>query len=67
MDIQKSNLYKRDLSKTKVDISQQIEKTIEQLTNNLNHPSLNNKNIKCKKNGVRHLIETFIKFKLIQN
>ena len=49
MDIQKSNLYKRDLSKTKVDISQQIEKTIEQLTNNLNHPSLNNKNIKCKK------------------
>ncbi|KAB7881993.1 hypothetical protein GA417_13805, partial [Poseidonibacter ostreae] len=35
--------------KIKVDITQQIKKTIEQLTNNLNHPSLHNKNIKCKK------------------
>ena len=49
MDIQKSNLYNRDLLKIKVDISQQIEKTIEQLADNLNHPSLRNKNIKCKK------------------
>jgi len=49
MDIQKSNLYNRDLLKIKVDISQQIEKAVEQLTDNLNHPSLHNKNIKCKK------------------
>jgi plasmid maintenance system killer protein len=49
MNIQKSNLYIRDISKIKVDISQQIEKAIEQLIENLNHPSLHNKNIKCKK------------------
>jgi len=49
MDIKESNLYKRDKLKLKVDIFSQIEKTIELLRKNLNHPSLHNKNIKCKR------------------
>ena len=49
MDLQKSNLYIRDISKLKLDISQQIEKALGQLDDNLNHPSLHHKSIKCKK------------------
>ena len=49
MNIQESNLYKRDLSKLKVDISTQLTKVLGLLLENSNHPSLHNKNIKCKR------------------
>ena len=49
MNIQESNLYKRDLSKLKVDLSSQLTKTLLLLNENSNHPSLHNKNIKCKR------------------
>ena len=49
MNIQESNLYKRDLSKSKVDIASQLSKTLHLLAENSDHPSLHNKNIKCKR------------------
>ncbi len=49
MNIKESDLYKRDISKLKTDISSQIEKTLALLMNDINHPSLHNKNIKCKR------------------
>lgn len=49
MNIQESNLYKRDISKLKTDISSQIEKSLALLTSDMNHPSLHNKSIKCKR------------------
>ena len=49
MTIKKSNLYLRDISKLKVDISLQIEKALQLLKENSTHPSLHNKNIKCKR------------------
>ena len=49
MNIKESNLYLRDISKLKVDISSQIQKTINLLKENSDHPSLHNKNIKCKR------------------
>ena len=44
-----SDLYKRDISKLKTDISPQIEKALTLLIDDINHPSLHNKNIKCKR------------------
>ena len=49
MNIKKSNLYEKDISKLKTDISSQIEKALALLANDINHPSLHNKNIKCKR------------------
>ena len=49
MNIKKSNLYLRDISKLKVDLTSQIEKSLKLLEENQNHPSLHNKNIKMQK------------------
>jgi len=49
MNIKKSNLYLRDISKLKVDLTSQIEKSLKLVEENQNHPSLHNKNIKCKR------------------
>ena len=49
MNITKSELYQRDITKLKTDISSQIEKALVLLTSDTNHPSLHNKNIKCKR------------------
>jgi mRNA-degrading endonuclease RelE of RelBE toxin-antitoxin system len=49
MEIKESNLFKRDITKLKIDIFSQINKTLELLEENPNHPSLHNKNIKCKR------------------
>ncbi len=49
MNIIKSNLYKRDEKKLKVNLSQQIDKTLETFIKNINHPSLHDKHIKCKR------------------
>jgi plasmid maintenance system killer protein len=49
MNIIESDLYKRDISKLKIDISSQIEKSLALLISDINHPSLHNKNIKCKR------------------
>ncbi len=49
MNIRESDLYKRDISKLKTDISSQIDKTLALLINDNTHPSLHNKNIKCKR------------------
>ena len=49
MNIKKSNLYLRDILKLKVDLTSQIEKSLKLLEENQNHPSLHNKNIKCKR------------------
>ena len=49
MKIKESNLYLKDISKLKIDISSQIAKIIEIMIDDLNHPSLHNKNIRCKR------------------
>lgn len=49
MIIKKVNLFNRDISKLKINLSSQIEKSISLLQDNQNHPSLHNKNIKCKR------------------
>lgn len=49
MNIKKSNLYEKDISKLKTDISSQIEKALALLISDINHPSLHNKNIQCKR------------------
>ncbi len=49
MKIIESNLYKRDISKLKIDLSGQIEKALTLLEYNSNHPSLHNKHIQCKR------------------
>ena len=49
MNIKKSNLYLKDISKLKVNLSSQIEKSLKLLEENQNHPYLNNKNINCKR------------------
>lgn len=49
MKIKESNLYLKDISKLKIDISSQIAKIIELMIDDLNHPSLHNKNIRCKR------------------
>lgn len=49
MNITKSEVYQRDISKLKTDISSQIEKALALLISDHNHPSLHNKNIKCKR------------------
>ena len=49
MNIKKSNLYLRDLTKLKVNLSSYIEKACQLLNDNPSHPSLHNKNINCKK------------------
>jgi plasmid maintenance system killer protein len=49
MKIKESNLYLKDISKLKIDISSQISKIIELMIDDLNHPSLHNKNIRCKR------------------
>ena len=49
MNTIESNLYKKDVSKLKTDISSQIEKVLTLLAGDRNHPSLHNKNIKCKR------------------
>jgi len=48
MKINQSNTYKRDIYKQKID-SVMITKTINLLKENIYHPSLHNKNIKCKR------------------
>ena len=47
--MKKSNLYLKDEAKLKVNISKQIDKTLELFLSNPEHPSLHNKHIKCKK------------------
>jgi len=49
MNIKQSNTYKRDILKLKVDLSLPITKVLELLESNFSHPSLHNKNIKCKR------------------
>lgn len=49
MNIKISNLYKRDLSKLKIDITKQLNKAITLLKENPYHPSLHNKPITCKR------------------
>jgi len=49
MSFKESNLYLRDISKLKVDLSLQIEKALELSKSDLHHPSLHNKAIKCKR------------------
>jgi len=49
MKITRSDLYKRDLFKLRTDLSIQIEKTLKLLETNLLHPSLHNKQIRCKR------------------
>ena len=49
MNIKTSKLYIRDRAKLKIDVSSQIEKTLILLQEDLNHPSLHSKNIKCKR------------------
>ena len=49
MNITESNLYQRDISKLKINISPQIEKSLTLLISDINHPSLHNKHIKCKR------------------
>jgi len=48
MNIKKSNLYLRDLSKLKVNLDLYIEKCLTTFIQNPNYPSLHNKHIKCK-------------------
>jgi len=48
MKINHSNTYKRDLSKLKIDFAL-ITKSIDLFKENEQHPSLHNKNIKCKR------------------
>lgn len=49
MNITKSDLYQRDIVKLKTNISSQVEKALALLIHDINHPSLHNKNIKCKR------------------
>lgn len=49
MEIKESSLFKRDITKLKIDIFPQITKALELLKENPNYPSLHNKNIKCKR------------------
>ncbi len=49
MKIKESDLYRRDIAKLKINISSQIEKSLSLLTSDINHPSLHNKSIKCKR------------------
>lgn len=49
MNIKQSNLYLKDIAKIKIDIDAQIDKSVELLSKNPNHPSLHNKNIKCRR------------------
>ena len=49
MNTVKSDLYKRDISKLKTDMSSQIEKALTLLKSDINHPSLHHKNIRCKR------------------
>ena len=49
MEIRKSNLFKRDITKLKINLTLQIDKSLKLLKENQNHPSLHNKNIKCKR------------------
>lgn len=49
MNIIESSLYQRDISKLKINISSQIEKSLTLLISDINHPSLHNKHIKCKR------------------
>lgn len=49
MNIEKSNLYQRDERKLKVNLSKQIDKTLETFIQNINHPSLHHKHIECKR------------------
>jgi plasmid maintenance system killer protein len=49
MNIEKSNTYKRDISKLRIDLSLAITKVLKLLEANPSHPSLHNKNIQCKR------------------
>jgi plasmid maintenance system killer protein len=49
MNIKESNLFQRDITKLKTNLSSQINKSLELLKTDTNHPSLHNKNIKCKR------------------
>ena len=49
MNIVKSELYNRDISKLKTDISLQIKKVLTLLISDSSHPSLHNKHIRCKR------------------
>ena len=49
MKIVETKQYLRDIKKLKVSIDNQLSKTLDNLVKDKNHPSLNNKHIKCKK------------------
>lgn len=49
MKINKSDLYERDVGKLKTNLASQIEKALTLLENDISHPSLHHKNIKCKR------------------
>lgn len=49
MKIIKSDLYQKDISKLKINISSQIEKTLSLLMDDITHPSLHHKHIVCKR------------------
>ena len=49
MNIKKSNTYLRDISKLKIDISSGINKALILFEENMQHPSLHNKHIQCKR------------------
>lgn len=49
MKIKQSNIYNKDISKIKDGIFSQVTKSLQLLVENPEHPSLHNKNIKCKR------------------
>jgi mRNA-degrading endonuclease RelE of RelBE toxin-antitoxin system len=65
MNIILSSLYSRDIKKLKVDISSQLEKTLELLHSNLSHPSLHNKHIQCKREKNLYSIRVNKQFRVL--
>ncbi len=49
MNIELSKLYLRDISKLKVRIERQLKKCLSLLSEDIEHPSLHNKHIQCKR------------------
>lgn len=65
MNIKLSNLYLRDLKKLKVDINNQIYKSLKLLENSPNHPSLHNKHISCKREKYLYSIRVNKQFRIL--